>query len=424
MNIPKDYKTGIKNFSVIIKEKPETIEPYLEKYNMFLKILFQEYSDNYFMLTIANNSTIGKDELIITEDSLKETDLSRKERKRIIQKLEYFKQIKDDDKLIELMSKIDEEEGSGLGLMLSLKMLEKVGIKSNALTYELNDFMTIAKIMFRYDEVSPSPYSIIAQSLLKEVEGFPEFPENVKSILEKLNKDNVTVGDVVEDISRDPSLTADVLKLVNSAKFMLNRKIGSVREAVNFIGVKGLKNVIYSCTAINTINKKYGTAQEIWNHAYKTAKICSQIARLKNLDKKDDEFFTAGLLHDIGKIVIISFDKEKTNKIENICHEKGIQLQLIEDIFMGINHAKIGGKIAEYWNFPPGLVASIMYHHDPSLALSNKELVYSVYLANEFANQKSFLQYDFHQIEQCVREFFAINSQEKLINLLNTLQLV
>jgi len=402
INIPEDYAKGMSNFSKILLDSPASLEDLLYDYKMLVKVVFQEYAGRTFTLLVMNNST--------------PTD---EENTRIADKLKFYRSSASDDSTVSEI--LDHTEGAGLGLFLSFKMLEKVGIKNETLTYKVEKNFTIFKISFNYNDTTPAPYHIIAEQILSEIKNLPKFPENIKALLVKLLKPDIRIQDIADDISKDPSLSADLLQLVNSAKFMLNRKISAIKDAINLVGIKGVKNLLYSYGAMQSINNRFGTVKEIWDHCFETAKVAAKIAKIKNLDKTDDEFFTAGLLHDMGKIVLMSFDKEKAKRVEELCQKRGVDIPLMEEIMMGLSHAKIGGEIARLWDFPGSLVAAISFHHDPVMTDKYQELVYAIYLANHLVRFRTDESFNLFSVEFDVRNFFGLETKDKLIQFYNTL---
>ncbi len=392
---PEDYKKGIKNFSKIVKSNSQDIEFKLSKYKKYVKLVIEEYADLKFSLSIINNSP-----------------LLSQEKKRIREKINNINREHFSEDII------DTTEGAGMGLYLSLKLLEQSGISPQAVRIYSDHKTTTCKITFKYSEVLPPQYSKIAKEVLKEAGDLPRFPEHLNTIIKMIINKDVNINKVANHIEKDPSISADILKFVNSAKFMLNRKIGSIKEGLNYVGLSGLKSLIFSYGAIKAIDTRFGTIPEIWKHCYKTARISTMIAKIMNITDNDDDFFTAGLLHDMGKIVLMNLNKEKAAKIDKVCKMRKIELPVMEEIMMGISHAKIGGEIAKIWGFPDSLTNAIMYHHDPIMASrESASLVYVVYLANIFANTPDIKTLDTLMIEPVVRGFFRIKEKQDLIEL-------
>ncbi len=406
INLPEDYQKGSIGFKQTLHSDLNSLEIMLDDYQQYVKVMFKEYADDNFSVFVINSSTLTKEEI---------NNINTK-----VQKYKNFKQNGE-----HYFGNENEEtaEGAGLGLFLTFQILEQVGIKSSSLKIGTNEGRTIAKLSFKYSEVTPPPYSDFAKEILSQITTLPKFPANIKAILAKLLQPDVTVKDIANQVSSDPSLSADVLKLVNSAQFALTRKIESITEALNYLGIKGMKGILYSYGAMKILSQRFGTVEEIWKHSYETAAYAGKICKIANLKQNEDSIFTAGLLHDIGKIILMGIDKEKAKIIEDVCSKKGIELPIVEEIMMGLSHALIGGKIAEHWEFPKILVHAISYHHEPLMAKENTSVIYTVYLANHIALNKGLDDLNYSLIENEVKDFFELREPEDLKNLYHKIKI-
>ena len=396
---PAEYERGMKEFTEVVRDDPSYIESRLSDLKMSIKVSFDEYAGKDFILSIENSAQITPGE-----------------RDRILAKLRLYAENKNN------MDIFDKTEGAGMGIFLCLKMLEKVGIKPSAIHIKVNKGFTISQLSFCYAEVSPPPYSPVANEILKELKELPRYPQNIKNLLTKLHDPDVSIQLISDELRKDPTLSAEILKVVNSAQYMIQRKIGSIKEALNMIGIKGLRNLLFSYGAMKTVSDRFGTVPEIWAHCYKTANIAAKISKRVLKLKNDDDYFTAGLLHDIGKIVLMGFDTITAQKIESICHAKGVDMPIMEEIMMGLSHAQIGGKIAQLWGFPESLVNAISYHHEPMMTTGDFELVNSVFLANYLAQISSKEEISVLSIEPEVRAFFKLKTNEQLFHLAELLE--
>ena len=400
IDVPEDYNKGSIAFKQALQEDIESLRIRQRDYRKNIAVVFQKYSDDEFTAFIINNSVITSQEAAGINDKIKKYLVFKKMSEP------YFGNAEE-----------EASEGAGLGIYLTLQILDQVGINSTAIRIGAKDKQTISKISFKYSQVAPPPYNELAKEILKTLETLPKFPANIKSILTKLLDPDVSVMDVADQVQTDPSLSADVLKLVNSAQFALTRKIASIKEAVNFLGIKGLKGILYSYGSMQVLNDSFGTVAEVWDHSYEVGAYASKLSKIMNLKKEEETIFSAGLLHDIGKIVLMTFDKEKAKNIEKVCEQKGMELPILEEIMMGLSHAIIGGKIAEHWDFPQSLIDAITHHHEPLLSGENKEVIYTVYMANHFSNNKHIEDLNYNSLETEVKDFFQITNHEDLLNL-------
>ncbi len=212
----------------------------------------------------------------------------------------------------------------------------------------------------------------VMDEIIAAVEIMPPFPQVVHRALKELSEPEYEVADLVEILKVDQAVTANILKLCNSAYFGLPRKVSSLKEAVVYLGAKQLRQLLLS-GAVNKIydrpNEGYVVfANELWRHALATAVMGQVLRRHLKLKIDDNLVFTAALLHDVGKVVLSNFVAERYLEIEKLVEEEGCAFQEAEKRVLGFDHAEIGGRIAVKWDFPSGIVAAISFHHEPARA--------------------------------------------------------
>jgi putative nucleotidyltransferase with HDIG domain len=200
---------------------------------------------------------------------------------------------------------------------------------------------------------------------------------------------------------------------------MLSKKVDSISEAVKMVGIRGIKNLLYSYGTQKILGDDTADKKVLWEHSYKTAFYAYNLVKNFRKDRNLlDDVYVGGILHDMGKIIFSNVHPELLTKIKDFCSEKNLPASTFEDLAAGMNHAEIGALIAEKWNFPDGLVTAIKYHHDPGAASKDyKDLVYTVYLANMFCEYEAGnVSYD--QMEPVVLEDFGITSKKQIDGLL------
>jgi putative nucleotidyltransferase with HDIG domain len=261
--------------------------------------------------------------------------------------------------------------------------------------------------------------SILSDTIVNNVNSLPQFPENILLVQKLIGDPKSEMTDIARQISMDPALTADLLKIVNSAQYMLSKKVDSISEAVKMVGIRGIKNLLYSYGTQKVLGDETTDKKQLWEHSYKTAFYSYNL--IKNFKKDNnllDDVYVGGILHDMGKIIFSNVHPDLLAKIREFCSEKNLPATTFEDLSAGMNHAEIGAMIAEKWNFPEGLVMAIRYHHDPVSAPEEyKNLVYTVYLANMFCEYENG-NITFDQFEPVVLENFGINSKKQVESLL------
>jgi putative nucleotidyltransferase with HDIG domain len=314
---------------------------------------------------------------------------------------------------------LDDSEGAGLGLVILVLMLKKMGLDEDCFDIVGTEKETIARIIIPLDQTRVENLSILSDTIVNNVNSLPQFPENILMVQKLIGDPKSDMSDIARQISMDPALTADLLKIVNSAQYMLVKKVDNISEAVKLVGIRGIKNLLYSYGTQKLLGDDTADKKALWEHSYKTAFYAYNL--IKNF-KKDhnllDDVYVGGILHDMGKIIFSNVHPDLLNKIKDFCSEKNLPASTFEDLAAGMSHAEIGALIAEKWNFPENLVLAIRFHHDPSSAPGEqRDLVDTVYLANMFCEYENG-NVTFDQFEITILESFGINSKKQIDGLL------
>ncbi len=309
----------------------------------------------------------------------------------------------------------DPTEGAGLGLVLMVFLLKNSGIGADNLFIDHDSKGITVSVKIPKQLKEEIIVSDVKAKILKDVESLPTFPENIIELQQLCNKKEASIDEIADRISRDPALTADVIKLSNSAGFVPGKKISTIKEAVKIIGLKNLHLILTASTAKKILGNKYKKFELIWEHCIRVAYYSRQIAKLKRLGNLADSAFITGLLHDIGKIVLLSADESIIHTISEITKNKQLRSSsILEEISIGISHAEIGGLIAEKWNFPEDLKMSITNHHSPlNSDPEYNDLTSIVYLANMLCGIEV-NKYNYYYIETDILEFFNLDTIEQL----------
>jgi putative nucleotidyltransferase with HDIG domain len=231
---------------------------------------------------------------------------------------------------------------------------------------------------------------------IDRVKHLPPAPRLLPRLLTLLRQTDINVSKVVEVITFDQSLTANVLKMCNSAYIGAASPADNLDEAVTRLGFDNVYCLVAAVSARRVMSpalRGYDLDEvELWKHSVATALAAQLMAR----DKGDDEAvaFTAGLLHDVGK-VILPQALEQTYRLV-VAESRSNQSSLLETEtkLLGVNHAEIGGRLLERWEFPANLIAAVSFHHKPVDAKPHDRLAAYVYLGNMIAH---FLGYAYGQ---------------------------
>lgn len=223
------------------------------------------------------------------------------------------------------------------------------------------------------------------ETLLKRVEDLPPLPDIVVRLLHASRDPNVSTREMVELIKHDPALTFKVLRLCNSSYYGLPRKINSIQEALVYIGTDTLVNFILAgclSTFYQQAQDGYGLERgELWRHSVGCA-IASQCIAAARDDDKAPQAFTAGLLHDLGKIVLDTYVKDEFEDINKLVKQENIAFTDAERRILGFSQTEAGARLARHWNLPEPLIEAISCHQDPVRARIDPMLVAQVHLGN------------------------------------------
>ena len=394
LNNETDYQKGMQTFTEDVFLDFEVYKTRLAKRNYSIHIDVYE-QDNNLVVSVQNKCPILKQELA-----------------GIAKLVKTAKETDDPEKI--KYKDMDTGEGKGLGLILSLFMLKKMGLE-NAIKLKKDGKSTTFIIIIPYNVINAEKGKIIAQEIIKEIDEIPQFPEAILRIQKELNNPNCNFNSLADIIKADSNLTAEVIRIANSPIYAVTGSADDLLSGIKIIGLNGLKNLIMGFSANKILLQKYQEekVQKILKHSYEVALYSSHIAKLKKMKKIVDDVFISAVIHDFGKILIETINPQLVKTIEEICRIKDINVSALEDITEGYNHAVVGAKLAQKWNFPEIYRQSVLNHHRPQECDKKyKSIVYTIYLGNElfyyFNNLRKFESLDYQ-----VLKYFNIAKKEK-----------
>jgi putative nucleotidyltransferase with HDIG domain len=223
------------------------------------------------------------------------------------------------------------------------------------------------------------------QRITLEVEAFPGMPATAAKLLPLFDNPDSTPSEVENIVKYDPGLTANILKLTNSAYFGIPTKVSSIKQAVILLGWKRLMQVVTTICMSPLMKKAVPgydlRSGELWQHSIAVSVAAELLVKALKIPDAD-EVFTAGLLHDVGKLILGGFVKQDLEQIRAMV-TKGISFDVAESMVLGTNHAEIGGQILHKWSFPAELVNAVQWHHDPESCENTCILSDIVHVANK-----------------------------------------
>jgi len=208
--------------------------------------------------------------------------------------------------------------------------------------------------------------------ILAGIKKLPAFSTTVVRLSELVNDPEAGPGEFEAVVQPDMALTANLLRMANSAYFGVSRRIGSAREAITLLGVRRVFE-LGAMAAVDAVVPEtlpgYGIdASVFWTHSVAVAVIAERLSKERKL-ATPALTFTAGLLHDVGKLVISSFLAEQIEALHSeLATAGGMSLVACEQKLLGADHAQIGAELGGAWNLPEEVVKVIAFHHTPDTA--------------------------------------------------------
>lgn len=233
------------------------------------------------------------------------------------------------------------------------------------------------------------------RDFLKNIEKLPTLSGVSMKIVEVANNPKSAADDLSRIIMSDQSLSAKVLRLVNSAYYGVRNKVGSVKQAIVILGFNTIKSLALS-TAIMDKFSTTGTIDgfsrgEFWKHSLGVA-ITNKILARRIVKSRDAEenYFMAGLLHDIGKVVLDQYFNDDFRNVLAHMNMTGLSFYKAEMEINGLTHAEIGGMLAGHWQMPEELVAPIRFHHTPENHSEHGAMIAATHFADILVKTKGF----------------------------------
>ncbi len=222
----------------------------------------------------------------------------------------------------------------------------------------------------------------------RSVTDLPTLPHVVSQVLEKTHDSNTNLADIVKLISADQSLVSTYLRLVNSAFYGFSRRITTLKQAITLLGFRSVRNVVVNAGVVGVFRRRAFNnyyRHRLWEHALACA-VGARIVAGHTGYAAREEAFTAGLLHDIGKVVIDQYAPRDSTAIMRRV-ETGEEARAAEKEILGVDHTEVGSWVADRWHLPRSLCSVIRDHHDPekSEGEGDRELLKLVAVGNALA---------------------------------------
>ncbi len=250
----------------------------------------------------------------------------------------------------------------------------------------------------------------LLKKALSDVNDIPALPDVVVKVMQLTRNPDVTAEELTTVISKDPALTGNILRLCNSALYGLPRTVSSLKQAVMYLGFHTVRNLVLTCSMSNLFNTDVKipgyTEGGLWVHSIACAIGCEMICKTIRPIRKaiSDAAFTAGLLHDIGQILIGMRSMGTLETIEELMLEGGMSQVEAEKEALGYSHDELGSALLSHWDFPDLLVLGLKYHHFPDRAEKSITMPSLVHITNSLICDMGF-GIDLEQMKHTPNEF-------------------
>lgn len=227
-----------------------------------------------------------------------------------------------------------------------------------------------------------------AIDLVREVKNIVSLPTVYTRLREVIAIPRSSASDIGRVVSEDPGLTARILKLVNSAFFGFPSKIDTVSRAITLVGTQQLSDLALATsvmTSFENIPEEIVSMDSFWQHSLACG-VFSRVLAMQRGEDNVERYFVAGLLHDLGRLIIFMSRPNLARKFFDIANEKQLLLIDAEKEVLGFNHADVGHELLKMWNLPGNLQEAVGYHHQPAKAVRYPVEAAAVHIADVITN--------------------------------------
>ncbi len=227
------------------------------------------------------------------------------------------------------------------------------------------------------------------KKVVDRIVGLPTLPVMLSQINRLMVNPRTSAKEVGQLISSDPAITSKILRVVNSSFYGFPNRITTITHAIVILGFNTIKSIVLSSSIFDTFKgdglEKRFNRMDFWKHSIGVGAVAKVLGRRRGYTSTE-EFFIAGLLHDVGKIIIDQHLHEEFLEILDRVWNKGGKLMIeAEEDVLGVTHAELGGWLFERWNLSKGLVECITAHHNPAIAKELPEHAAVIHIADVIA---------------------------------------
>lgn len=226
------------------------------------------------------------------------------------------------------------------------------------------------------------------KDLISAVSDVVVLPETCMRVNHMVGNPKYSAADIGDVISKDPGMTARLLKIANSPYFSFPSHIDTVPKALMIIGTEELRQLILATSVIELFSglpNELVSMETFWRHSLRCGIIARNLASHLH-EPNPEHYFTSGLLHDIGYLIIYRELPELAARTLRHSTQNREIVYIVEQEIIGFDHAAVGGELLRKWNLPPEQIEAVEYHHTPSLAKNFPRQAAIIHIANYLAN--------------------------------------
>lgn len=226
-------------------------------------------------------------------------------------------------------------------------------------------------------------------ALVERVTELQPLPNVARKVMEIADSKSFSANELAAILSSDQALTAKLLRLANSAYYGYSRRIATVRDAVVLLGYREVKSIAMAASIMDLFAARLRGPFNLdlfWGHSVAVAVVCEALAKETGLAVAE-EAFTAGVMHDIGKLVLNQYMPQEYAGVVQMALGQGMPVHQAEQRMLGFTHADVGGRLADRWKFPTTLVAAIGDHHAAGASADSAAITYIVVKANQLCHE-------------------------------------
>jgi len=193
----------------------------------------------------------------------------------------------------------------------------------------------------------------------------PPIPEVASRVMTAVSEPSTSADDLRQIIEIDPSIAARILRVANSSMYGFRRRVDTLRHAITLLGFRSVESTVLAAS-LRDVFQNFGLGEKLlWEHSTLTGVVAGKLATYGEIDIDRETAFTAGLLHDIGKVALSNVYRKRYALVMNRTYNEGVSFVEAEREEFGFDHTVLGSHVAETWQLPAALVSTIRHHHQP-----------------------------------------------------------